>query len=378
MKALVALLMVVPLVAIAGPTKKARIVGLKAKARSVRAERAALQKKLGQARRTAIYTKQNLAVLDGRLNRTEAKVRDTEAALAVRTAEQIRLADRVKSTRKTLAVTSVQVRRRLRAMYLQGESPALSLVLGVRSLEDVALRKDLMERIAESDKRLFDRYAALQRSAIADKRKQDRVVAETRTLAAERRRVQESLVDAKLDKRAMLADLAKKQADLRRAIAAYDEDEARIANEIAAYTARVAAAPATALPRYGGGRFVRPNFGRVTSPFGVRIHPVLRTRRMHTGTDFAGGYGSPVVAAASGRVVSCGWGGAYGNRIILDHGGGLFTMYGHLSRTYVGGGAIVRRGQPIGAIGSTGLSTGPHLHFEVWRGSRKVNPMAYL
>lgn len=117
-----------------------------------------------------------------------------------------------------------------------------------------------------------------------------------------------------------------------------------------------------------------PVNGRVTSGFGSRFHPILGYRRMHAGLDLAASYGSPIVAAADGRVVSAGWAGGYGNLVRIAHNGNLQTMYGHMSRIVARAGSLVRQGQLIGYVGSTGLSTGPHLHYEVLKGGRPVNP----
>ena len=97
---------------------------------------------------------------------------------------------------------------------------------------------------------------------------------------------------------------------------------------------------------------------------------------MHNGVDVAAPHGAPIVAAASGRVVSAGWSGGYGRRIAIQHGDGLQTTYAHMSRMAVAPGASVRQGQVIGYVGSSGLSTGPHLHYEVHRNGRLVNPLS--
>ncbi len=123
-----------------------------------------------------------------------------------------------------------------------------------------------------------------------------------------------------------------------------------------------------------GGALLTPVAGRVTSSFGLRRHPILGFVRMHAGIDFAASWGSPVYAATDGRVSFAGWHGGHGNYVRLDHGGGIGTGYGHMSRIAVGPGMAVRRGQVIGYVGSTGLSTGPHLHYEMYRGGQVVDP----
>ena len=124
------------------------------------------------------------------------------------------------------------------------------------------------------------------------------------------------------------------------------------------------------------GALSRPVNGGVTSGFGSRRHPILGYRRMHSGLDFKAGYGAPIYAVSDGTVVLAGRKGGYGNFVQINHGGGLGSGYGHMSRFAVSSGSRVRRGQIIGYVGSTGLSTGPHLHYELYRGGRAVNPMS--
>lgn len=124
------------------------------------------------------------------------------------------------------------------------------------------------------------------------------------------------------------------------------------------------------------GALSRPVNGAVTSGFGSRRHPILGYRRMHSGLDFKAGYGTPIYAVTDGTVSYARRKGGYGNFVQVNHGGGLASGYGHMSRFAVSSGARVRRGQIIGYVGSTGLSTGPHLHYELYRGGRAVNPMS--
>lgn len=118
-----------------------------------------------------------------------------------------------------------------------------------------------------------------------------------------------------------------------------------------------------------------PVAGRVSSGFGPRFHPVLGHRRMHKGVDLAAPSGAPIVAAASGRVVAAGWHGGYGRQVAIAHADGIKTTYSHMSAIAAVPGTSVSQGQVIGYVGSSGLSTGPHLHYEVYRNGRLVNPL---
>jgi len=144
---------------------------------------------------------------------------------------------------------------------------------------------------------------------------------------------------------------------------------------------QVAAANKARFPNtgvFGTGQLIYPNDGEITSGFGLRIHPILGSSRFHAGIDFGADYGSMIRAADSGIVIFAGWYGGYGYAVVIDHGNGIATLYGHTSKLYVAEGQAVKRGEAIAAVGSTGLSTGPHLHFEVRKDGEPVDPMAYL
>lgn len=139
-----------------------------------------------------------------------------------------------------------------------------------------------------------------------------------------------------------------------------------------------AAPPTGAVPGACGGVWTWPAAGRISSGFGYRTHPISGERRLHAGTDVAAPEGTPIVAARDGTVASAGWSGGYGNLVVLDHGDGHTSRYAHTSRMLVGAGDPVQRGQLIARVGSTGDSTGPHLHFEIRWGGVPTDPLAYV
>ncbi len=121
-----------------------------------------------------------------------------------------------------------------------------------------------------------------------------------------------------------------------------------------------------------------PNYRSITDKYGNRTHPIRKTKDFHSGVDIAGASGSDILAAESGTVIFSGRNSGYGNYIIVDHGGGVSTLYAHASRLLFSEGAKVTRGQAIAKVGSTGISTGPHLHFEVRIYGEHTNPQTYL
>jgi murein DD-endopeptidase MepM/ murein hydrolase activator NlpD len=131
---------------------------------------------------------------------------------------------------------------------------------------------------------------------------------------------------------------------------------------------------------YVGGEMMWPVPGqyKITSPFGNRLHPISKQYKMHTGIDISGPKGTPVVAAQTGTVVYANWFGSYGKAIIVDHGGGITTLYAHNDTINVSVGSVVKKGDNIALLGSTGYSTGPHLHFEVRINGEYVEPLTYV
>ncbi|MBW2472609.1 MAG: M23 family metallopeptidase, partial [Deltaproteobacteria bacterium] len=164
---------------------------------------------------------------------------------------------------------------------------------------------------------------------------------------------------------------------LEREIDEFEGELAALAREESSIQAAIAAAAQTTsvVPSSG---FVRPLPGAISSGFGMRIHPITGQNRMHNGVDMDGATGDPIRAVKSGRVILAGTKGGYGTTVMIDHGGGMVTLYAHQSGLEVSTGDRVSAGQVIGYVGSTGVSTGPHLHFEVRINGQPTDPAKYL
>jgi murein DD-endopeptidase MepM/ murein hydrolase activator NlpD len=144
---------------------------------------------------------------------------------------------------------------------------------------------------------------------------------------------------------------------------------------------QVAAANKAILPNtgiFGTGQLTYPSDSEISSGFGWRVHPILGYSRFHSGIDFGAEYGSTIRAADNGVVIFAGWYGGYGYAVVINHGKSISTLYGHASKLYVAEGQAVQRGEAIAEVGSTGLSTGPHLHFEVRQDGEPVDPLNYF
>lgn len=234
-------------------------------------------------------------------------------------------------------------------------------------------RYQYLKHVSMTDQRLLDRLDRMVADVHEKKQRYDELVGEvdrqTRSISAQKAEQVEQKVSQ--------ADLVSRIRSERAAWEAAEEQLERTSRELEAFIRRMLAAQRSRA-RLGTGRFAWPARGRITSPFGVRIHPIYRVAKRHHGIDFGGRMGSPVYAADTGIILFAGWYGGYGKVIIIDHGASMATLYGHLSAIQIGSGQKVTRGQAIGQIGSTGLSTGPHLHFEVRRNGAPVNPAGYL
>ena len=272
---------------------------------------------------------------------------------------------------------------RVRAIYIEEQPDVLSFLVSASSFDDLIDSYEFMDRIGVQDRRiarqveLAKRKAAAERRATASTRRlsaatvsvisartdeartaRDRLAANRDTLVAARELKQSAVADSRETREEYLAEVE--------ALAA---QSATLAAAIRGSQAGVGST-GTGAPSASG--LIWPLDGVVTSGFG------MRWGRMHEGIDIAASTGAPVWAAAAGTVIHAGWLGGYGNLVVLDHGNGLATAYAHCSAILVGVGQTVAQGETMALVGSTGHSTGPHLHFEVRVDGVAVDPLLYL
>ena len=355
-----------------GQRPKPKLNDLKSNLKNVKSKKGTLQRQLSKTRKAVRAVRGDLQQIDGRLDQVETALAGTKRRLSAGVLEQGRLGEDLKEAEKRLATKREQVRERLRWMYVHQDRSVVTALVGVQDLSEVASRTALYERIARADRDLFESYGDLRDEVAAKKRRQDALVVSIAALRREQEGQQAELADTRQDKAAVLTELRTKQSNIEQLLRTLDREENAIEARIAAY---YASAGRTSGLKPFTGRFSRPVSAPITSGFGMRFHPILKRSRMHNGIDFGARHGTPIQAAADGVVIASTYGNGFGNMIILDHGGGISTLYGHCSRLAVAAGQRVKRGQVIGYVGSTGLATGPHLHFEVRVNGRPVNPM---
>jgi murein DD-endopeptidase MepM/ murein hydrolase activator NlpD len=333
-----------------------------------------VRQKLEEAKQKEKRVSQDMERMDRSLSTAARDLEDTRDRLESNRDLQSQLADELVEAGVQLEDSRVRIKSRLRSMYKSGgESPVLVL-LGSKDVAAFASRKAILERIAKRDREMFDQAEALKADITQKKAEQDEVVKRITNLEAKQEREKVGLQSARNDKAGLLKRLEGDLDAYERQLDALARKSAQIEAELQTYLST--GGNPTIVPHQG--KLMMPVVGRRSSPYGMRNHPIVRKRKMHTGMDIAAKSGTPIVAAAGGVVYKSGRQGGYGNTVIIDHGGGMMTLYAHCSRLYVKAGQIVEQGEKIAAVGSTGMSTGPHLHFEVRIGGKHTNPASYF
>ena len=371
-----------------------------------------LEDRLEKTARLLDRASDNYANYSRQLTRTEAQIVETRHRVQITTA-------RYKEHNQQFGL-------RLAALQKRGEPGMLSVILGSNSLAELSRRTSFMETLNDNDAQLqadlkADRLEMTRAQNLLMEQWQDRVRL-ARAAHDEKSRIE----DGKREQQAVWHEVNASKASLLRVAAARQQAsdsigaqiqglEARKSQIVAQYEAQAAReraqARSNAREADGSRRYARrvnvsagygadsdehfaddghdhdhddhegwvtPANGRISSRFGNRYHPILKRTKLHTGEDIAAGYGAPFRAARGGRVLYSGWQKAYGKTIIIDNGNGTTTLYGHASKLNVRAGQSVKSGQTIGNVGSTGWSTGPHLHFEVRKGGRPVDPAQFV
>ena len=273
---------------------------------------------------------------------------------------------------KKLEVQTKTLHRRIRDIYKNGQVNYLDVLLGAKDFNDFVGRMDILKKILAYDNALIQGTKA-DRETLRKAKEQleaDRAkIVELRKLAAAKR---EQVAERRQERRGVLNAATYERETAERAYRELIETSRQIEQMIK----RIQSGE----KNIGGstGTMTWPAEGEITSPFGWRVHPIVGTQRLHTGIDIGADYGDAIRAADGGVVIHADWMGGYGNAVIIDHGNGISTLYAHNSQLLVDEGQTVAKGQTVARCGSTGYSTGPHLHFEVRQNGSPVNPLNYL
>ena len=354
-------------------------------------KRAALDQaraKVGSIQAELNDTNRNITQVNARLAQVEARIVSTQRKLAW---NRIQLA----AAKTTLKRHQDVLNRRLVDAYEHGDLGYVDVLLRARSFGDFVERWNDVRYLIKANESTIRARKADQAKVVAiesgllgtqsELRSEEGQARQQRLaldgLAAQRKQLLDAADAERTQTQHEVNELdemsASAEAQLEILIRAKQEEEEqrRLAERRARQLAGEQVPPEPGAP----GQLMWPASGRITSPFGNRVNPVTHVFRLHAGIDIGVDTGTTVAAAADGRVIVAGWDdGGCGNMIVIDHGGRLATQYCHLSHIFVGIGQDVQRGQAIAASGSTGNSTGPHLHFGVRVNGRPVDPMSYL
>ena len=317
-----------------------------------------------------------LAQAEGRVADKQAQVEDLERKV-------VRIEADVAQTRRNLDQTRKNLRERAAELYMSGFSGWENALFGSEAAALVVVRVEYGQAVLDEVEILFRSLEVLERQEqdYQDRLEADRaleltVLEQLEADRAEAERQATTVAGFREQLQAELGSLEELLARIRHDISHYEghldrleEESEQIELEILRRQIREGRAP---------GRLAWPVQGPISSPYGWRIHPVLGGRRMHTGVDVAVPTGTPIRAAAGGRVILAERWGGYGRTVVVDHGGGVSTLYAHMSAIAASVGEEPLAGEVIGYIGCSGYCTGPHLHFEVREAGQPVDPMNYL
>ncbi|WP_413171961.1 murein hydrolase activator EnvC family protein [Anabaena azotica] len=329
----------------------------------------------------------HLGGLNQNLQTTDSQIKDSEARLKSATERLQQLEADLLVAERSYQERQAATVARLRYLQRSSASQGLAVLLQSHNLSDFDSHRHQLKLVYQADQQILAKLAT-QGNLLLRQRTEVETQKNLMALIREQLLVQKADYQNQAQSQAELIErLNSDRLALEAAQNQLEQDSQNltvlIQQKIAEQQAKEAreAAQAKANSKIwvrGTGIFAFPSDAPTSSPFGWRIHPILGYRRFHAGLDFAASYGSTIRAADSGTVIFAGWYGGYGKAVIISHGKGITTLYGHTSELYVTEGQSVQKGQAIASVGSTGLSTGPHLHFEVRNNGTPVDPANYL
>lgn len=324
--------------------------------------------------------------LDANLKDVEEKIAELKTLISEKEDEILKTTKELKEAEETEAEQYEAMKNRVKFLYEKGSTYYVELLFQSGSFGDFVNRKEYIEKLSAYDKKMMETYVAnreLIEVCKAELEAEEELLEEAKAKVDEEQENLETLISAKEQEINKFAgDISTKQ----QAIAEYEADIAMQNSVIQALEAALEEQRKKLLEEgkedlaYDGGMFKWPcpNYTRVSSDYGMRMHPTLGVEKFHNGIDLAAPASSPILAAYDGEVIDAGYNSSMGNYIMINHGGGLITIYMHANALYVSKGDLVVRGEKIAGVGTTGRSTGNHLHFGVRLNGSYVSPWNYL
>ena len=398
LRAAVTIACVLAILAPAGPVARAHEDDDMARLKRIRARLERTRDALADANKERRGVLNDLAASDARKEQLTTRIDDLSVELAGarrrlsmlrRNLDQTRLellrwTRRLQDARRDLRIQEANLDGRAAAAYKLGPGGYIDLILGAQDLRSLVDRAEFLEKVLTADTELVIEIRTT-RGILAEhetriREYERRVASQWDEVKAETDRI-EKLRQQQLALRAQVDEEIAIRQDLLGDIEDQRRKYIRAVKELEAASAAIEASLRSGGSRGSGrghGQLFWPADGPITSGFGWRVHPIFGYSRFHAGVDIDAPCGAPIWAADSGRVISAGWMGGYGMATVIDHGNGLATLYAHQSSIGVSGGSSVQRARQIGNVGTTGWSTGCHLHFEVRINGEPVDPVPYL
>lgn len=320
---------------------------------------------------------------------------DVEDVISQKDQEISQKNDQIEELNVQIQENTETLKTRLKVMYEYGDSSYMSLLLESKGLSDLFTRLSAVKSILSHDQSLIDRFEADRQrvedaKAVVENERKEQVEAkdvlvskknELKKLQSEKdtliASINSDIKALEQEEKNAESDYNSMKAELDKALA---EEKARQEREAAKKKSSKSDSASSVQTYKGNGQFQWPSAASatITSPYGYRVHPITKTRRLHRGIDIGAPAGTNVLAAEAGTVITAGWNNSYGYYVTISHGSGLVTLYAHNSKLIVSRGQTVSKGQVIAKVGSTGDSTGPHVHFEVMVNGALQNPLNYL
>ena len=331
-----------------------------------------VQQQLNQEKKNLEDVQAEIRSLDQKIYASQVELQELTKDLN-KTKEDIAAAlEELEQLQKDIEKQNDDLNARLRSMYKNGDVGMLSVLFGSSSMSDFMTNMDMVERVYNADAELLegleDQYDVVDEQKNKLQALKDQLIVQQEALSAKKAALEE-------DK----AEVEQKRKDVQADVDSLAAQYAAVKKEADNLTETIKVLQ-SANTQYIGGAMCWPSQAstRITSPFGWRYLALLGGRNYHTGVDIGAAGGTNILAANSGKVIKAGWNNSYGYMVMIDHGGGIVTLYAHSSKLLVKTGDVVARGQAIALIGSTGQSTGNHLHFEVRVNGAYQNPLNYI